>query len=222
MSDTKTEKCQFCGSELWAYVNDMAVFKCGQEMGMRSEGCLKNEIANLNRDLTVANAEIARLKAGGCARDQRTTQFCAEVLKLEEENATFRSAIRQMSEVEDEAKAECLKAGLSELEVNGDSYGVPTVADLVEMLANKNTAARERIKRLEEERDAALAVATDPHALWANWLRGTVTLPAGIVDVRQYQERIKRLEKAGDAMAAYEFLPDRLAENWAAAKEAKP
>ncbi|NBW12826.1 MAG: hypothetical protein EBR82_32860 [Caulobacteraceae bacterium] len=161
MSDTKTKKCQFCGSELWAYVNDMAVFKCGQEMGMRSEGCLENEIANLTRDLTAANAEIARLKAGGCARDQRTTQFCAEVLKLQEENATFRSAIRQMSEVEDAARAEAIKAGLSELEVNGDSYGVPTVADIVEILANKNTAARERIKRLEEAGDRMRTLCAD-------------------------------------------------------------
>ena len=46
---------------------------------------------------------------------------------------------------------------------------------------------RQRIKQLE-------AVVNDPHALWANWLRGDVKLPAGIGDVRQYQERIKRLE----------------------------
>jgi cell division septum initiation protein DivIVA len=45
----------------------------------------------------------------------------------------------------------------------------------------------ERIKQLE-------AVTNDPHALWANWLRGSVTLPVGIGDVRQYQDRIKRLE----------------------------
>jgi len=65
MSDTKTEKCQFCGAEMWAYVNDMAVFKCGQEMGMRSEGCLENEIANLNRDLTAARERIKRLEEAG-------------------------------------------------------------------------------------------------------------------------------------------------------------
>jgi hypothetical protein len=44
------------------------------------------------------------------------------------------------------------------------------------------------------------AVANDPHALWANWLRGTVKLPAGIGDVRQYQERIQRLVEAGNAL----------------------
>jgi uncharacterized protein (UPF0335 family) len=98
------------------------------------------------------------------------------------------------------------------------------------------TAARERIKRLEEERDAALAVATDPHALWANWLRGTVTLPAGIGDVRQYQERITRLEEAGDELfddvnalrfvlnhrGIYGTMGNSSRAAWTAAKEAKP
>ena len=48
-------------------------------------------------------------------------------------------------------------------------------------------AANDRIKRLE-------AVVNDPHALWTNWLRGDVKLPAGMGDVRQYQAHIKRLE----------------------------
>jgi len=30
-------------------------------------------------------AEIARLQAGGCARDQSTTQFCAEAVALKEQ-----------------------------------------------------------------------------------------------------------------------------------------
>ena len=48
-------------------------------------------------------------------------------------------------------------------------------------------AANQHIKRLED-------VVNNPAALWANWLRGTVKLPAGIGDVRQYQERIHQLE----------------------------
>ena len=43
----------------------------------------------------------------------------------------------------------------------------------------------ERVKQLE-------AVLTDPHALWANWLRGTVKLPAGIGDIRECSEKMKR------------------------------
>lgn len=50
------------------------------------------------------------------------------------------------------------------------------------------TQLKDRIQRLE-------AVTNDPHALWANWLRGDVKLPEGIGDVREYQDRIQRLEE---------------------------
>ena len=59
----------------------------------------------------------------------------------------------------------------------------------VARIAGERDAAEKRIKRLE-------AVVNDPHALWANWLRGDVKLPEGIGDVRQYQDRIKRLHEA--------------------------
>ena len=59
----------------------------------------------------------------------------------------------------------------------------------VARIAGERDAAEKRIKRLE-------AVVNDPHALWANWLRGDVKLPVGIGDVREYQDRIKRLEEA--------------------------
>jgi hypothetical protein len=93
-----------------------------------------------------------------------------------------------------------------------------------EPLATKLRAATERIKLLE-------AVTNDPHALWANWLRGSVALPAGIGDVRQYQDRIKRLEAAGDRMASilkstrqHWYSTDQcevVAFDWNEAKEAK-
>lgn len=51
-------------------------------------------------------------------------------------------------------------------------------------------------KALVEQLAACKAVVEDPAALWANWLRGTVKLPAGIGDVRQLVERVKRLEGA--------------------------
>lgn len=82
----------------------------------------------------------------------------------------------------------------------------------------KLEAANERIRRLE-------AVVTCPHTLWQNWLRGTVALPAGIGDVRQYQDHIRRLEEAGDAMAKdfSHFWTDRNSvRDWPKAKEAKP
>jgi hypothetical protein len=43
----------------------MAVFLCGTEMGMRSEGCLRNQIENLTRDLTAARERIKRLEEAG-------------------------------------------------------------------------------------------------------------------------------------------------------------
>ena len=44
-----------------------------------------NDIAaQVMRERDEALAEVARLKSGGCARDQRTTQFCAEAVELQE------------------------------------------------------------------------------------------------------------------------------------------
>lgn len=37
----------------------------------------------LRKRLTDAEAEIERLRAGGCARDQTTTQYCAEAVHLQ-------------------------------------------------------------------------------------------------------------------------------------------
>ena len=39
-------------------------------------------------------AEIERLRAGGCARDQGTTQYCAEAARLAAENERLRAALR--------------------------------------------------------------------------------------------------------------------------------
>ncbi len=83
-------------------------------------------------------------------------------------------------------------------------------------LERELNAANELIVRLQ-------AVTNDPHALWANWLRGSVALPVGIGDVRKYEDRIKRLEEAGDAILnannddeQYEAM-----KQWRKAKEAK-
>jgi hypothetical protein len=67
-------------------------------------------------------------------------------------------------------------------------------AEFARTLERHLNAANELIVRLQ-------AVTNDPHALWANWLRGSVTLPVGIGDVREYQDRIRRLEEAGDGLS---------------------
>jgi hypothetical protein len=41
---------------------------------------------NMTIALREAAKEIERLRAGGCARDQSTTQYCAEAARLVEEN----------------------------------------------------------------------------------------------------------------------------------------
>ena len=46
--------------------------------------CITSEVARLTKERDEARAEVDRLKAGGCARDQRTTQFCAEAVALQE------------------------------------------------------------------------------------------------------------------------------------------
>jgi hypothetical protein len=86
-------------------------------------------------------------------------------------------------------------------------------AEFARTLERELNAANELIVRLQ-------AVTNDPHALWANWLRGSVALPAGIGDVRQYQDRIKRLEEGGDE-AIYPFEYAARVRIWTEAKEAK-
>jgi hypothetical protein len=43
-----------------------------------------------------AAAEIARLKAGGCARDQGLTQYCAEAAAMAAENERLRAALAEI------------------------------------------------------------------------------------------------------------------------------
>ena len=93
--------------------------------------------------------------------------------------------------------------------------------DEIERLREANFELREgelrqRIKQLE-------AVVNDPEALWTNWLRGTVKLPSGIGDVRQYQAHIQRLEECGHQLFLWldRNTPVTVRNDWIKAKEAK-
>ena len=55
-----------------------------------------------------AQAEIARLKAGGCARDQRTTQFCAEAVAVQEENAKLQERVKRLEQAGDSLAQEAV------------------------------------------------------------------------------------------------------------------
>ena len=48
-------------------------------------------LGNIHEPLLEAADEIERLRAGGCARDQGTTQYCAEAAKLAAENERLRA-----------------------------------------------------------------------------------------------------------------------------------
>ena len=52
------------------------------------------------QDMTIAlreaAAEIERLRAGGCARDQGLTQYCAEAARLAKENEWLRAALERI------------------------------------------------------------------------------------------------------------------------------
>ena len=54
---------------------------------------LKAEVDFLGAELAAAKAEIVRLRAGGCARDQGTTQYCAEAARMAADNGRLRAAL---------------------------------------------------------------------------------------------------------------------------------
>jgi len=56
---------------------------------------------NLVLYLRAAADEIERLRAGGCARDQSTTQYCAEAARLAEENKKLRAALQTIADMTD-------------------------------------------------------------------------------------------------------------------------
>lgn len=90
-----TTTCPFCGAAAdprflpKRHADDAIAYACGTVAGAsqsiwRSDECHAAEVAKLTKERDEARSEVARLKAGGCARDQRTTQFCAEAVALQE------------------------------------------------------------------------------------------------------------------------------------------
>lgn len=56
------------------------------------------EIKRLRQENATLTDEIERLRAGGCARDQKTTQFCAEAVTLQREVEMLREMVAEMRE----------------------------------------------------------------------------------------------------------------------------
>ena len=85
-----TPTCPFCGAApIDTWIRRIRWFECGTMVGLdnnrrdQAHRCVKAEVAQLTKERDEAIAEVARLKAGGCARDQRTTQWCAEAVGLQ-------------------------------------------------------------------------------------------------------------------------------------------
>ena len=109
------------------------------------------------------------------------------------------------------------------LPVSGHAEGLPCVMRQRDQLAAELQTLRTANAALVERVHAAEAVLTDPHALWANWLRGAVRLPSGIGDIRECSEKMKRfrsrwiaahheLRKAEDSIERAEERVKRLEE----------
>jgi CMP-N-acetylneuraminic acid synthetase len=70
-----------------------------ERMAFAQEYMVPTEFARkLERERDEARAEIKRLQKGGCARDQMTTQFCAEAVSAIRERDEARELAQQMSE----------------------------------------------------------------------------------------------------------------------------
>lgn len=50
----------------------------------------RNKIVIMEEQIASLTNEVKRLRAGGCARDQHTTQFCGEAVVLQDEVRSLR------------------------------------------------------------------------------------------------------------------------------------
>jgi cell division protein FtsB len=78
-------------AEQLAQTHDLVRFTLG--MKAPEHDLTAAALRSLAAERDALKAEVERLKAGGCARDQSTTQFCAEAAALQAENARLREAL---------------------------------------------------------------------------------------------------------------------------------
>ena len=65
-------------------------YECGSEM----TACAQCNPELVSADLTALRARVAELEAGGCARDQGTTQYCAEAVALQKRVAELEGTLK--------------------------------------------------------------------------------------------------------------------------------
>jgi transcription initiation factor TFIIIB Brf1 subunit/transcription initiation factor TFIIB len=119
---------------------------------------LKAEIVRLKEDRDDALAEIDRLQKGGCARDQKTTQFCAEAVSAIRERDEARELAQQMSESNQVLQAEVreYRKKAESVPVSSNETNLKLVLEEVANLA----------KALKEERDEARGEAVRYRSLY--------------------------------------------------------
>lgn len=64
-------------------------------------GELERRALDAEKERDELRAEIKRLRAGGCARDQQSTQYCAEAARLAEENAELRAVVEAVAALQE-------------------------------------------------------------------------------------------------------------------------
>ena len=85
-------------------------------------------LRSLAAERDALKAEVERLKSGGCARDQSTTQFCAEAVALKAENEKLRAALQSVLNACDQGRM--LERGAGGMTIDAQIsrsfyYGVP-------------------------------------------------------------------------------------------------
>jgi hypothetical protein len=90
---------QTSGNQAWLKPEDTTAWEAADEIERLRVESAKLAASNHSylSNYQEALAEIERLRAGGCARDQTTTQYCAEAVALQSENACLKDAIHDLA-----------------------------------------------------------------------------------------------------------------------------
>ena len=90
---------QTSGNQAWLRPEDTTVWEAADEIERLQVESAKLAASNhaYLSNYQEARGEIERLRAGGCARDQTTTQYCAEAVALQSENARLYDAVHDLA-----------------------------------------------------------------------------------------------------------------------------
>jgi outer membrane murein-binding lipoprotein Lpp len=90
-----------------------------QRAMLTSMRLINDDLARINAELF---AEVASLKAGGCARNQGTTQFCQEAVDLQSEVASLKADYTRLFD-------ECIRVNAERDRINAELLGLKAERD---------------------------------------------------------------------------------------------